>query len=106
MTDWFQSPLQWYVLGFAGQLLFGSRFLVQWIASERMRRVVIPPAFWYLSLSGGILLLVYAIHKHDPVFAVGQLTGAFIYARNLMLHHGEPASAADREAQGGSAGPR
>jgi lipid-A-disaccharide synthase-like uncharacterized protein len=84
--DWFQSPLQWYVLGFAGQLLFGSRFLVQWWASERSGRVVIPTAFWYLSLAGGGALLIYAIHKRDPVFAVGQFMGAFIYLRNLMLH--------------------
>lgn len=86
MTEWFQSPFQWYVLGFAGQLLFGSRFLVQWLASERRGRVVIPTAFWYLSLLGGAALLAYAIHKRDPVFAIGQFTGAFIYARNLMLH--------------------
>ena len=84
--DWFQSPLQWYVLGFAGQILFGSRFVVQWWASERSKRVVIPSSFWYLSLLGGVTLLVYAIHKRDPVFAIGQFTGVFIYARNLMLH--------------------
>ena len=91
MSHWFQSPAQWYVLGFAGQLLFGSRFLVQWLASERLRRVVIPRAFWYLSLCGGIALLIYALHKRDPVFALGQLTGLFIYARNLTLPHRETA---------------
>ena len=74
------------MLGFAGQILFGSRFVVQWWASERKRRVVIPLAFWYLSLSGGVTLLAYAIHKHDPVFALGQLTGVLIYARNVTIH--------------------
>jgi lipid-A-disaccharide synthase-like uncharacterized protein len=83
--NWFHSPLDWYVLGFGGQLLFGSRFVVQWWASERTRRVVIPGAFWYLSLCGGLALLAYAVHKHDPVFALGQLAGLLIYARNLRL---------------------
>jgi len=85
MNEWFQSPAHWYVLGFTGQMLFGSRFLVQWLASERHRRVVIPRAFWYLSLLGGMALLAYALHKRDPVFALGQLGGTLIYARNLML---------------------
>jgi len=85
MKEWFQSPIGWYILGFTGQLMFASRFLVQWLASERKRRVVIPRAFWYLSLVGGVVLLVYAIHKRDPVFALGQFTGVLIYARNLNL---------------------
>lgn len=86
MNEWFRSPLPWYVLGFAGQILFGSRFVVQWMASERRRRVVIPLAFWYLSLAGGLVLLAYAVHKRDPVFAFGQLSGLVIYVRNLALH--------------------
>jgi len=86
MKEWFESPAGWYVLGFAGQILFGSRFFVQWIASERARRVVIPELFWFLSLAGGVALLVYAIHKRDPVFAVGQASGLLIYVRNLVLH--------------------
>jgi lipid-A-disaccharide synthase-like uncharacterized protein len=90
MTPWFTSPFQWYVLGFAGQMIFASRFVVQWLASERQRRVVIPRAFWYLSLTGGITLLAYALHKRDPVFVLGQLFGVFIYARNLTLHPREP----------------
>jgi lipid-A-disaccharide synthase-like uncharacterized protein len=85
MSGWFDSPFYWYVLGFAGQVIFGSRFLVQWWASERHRRVVIPTAFWYLSLGGGLALFVYACHKRDPVFALGQLGGILIYARNLRL---------------------
>ena len=88
MTEWFRSPAHWYVLGFAGQLVFGSRFLVQWWASERRRQVVIPDAFWHLSLFGGMALLVYAWHKRDPVFALGQLAGLLIYARNLSLARG------------------
>jgi len=85
MKDWFQSPAYWYVLGFAGQVLFGSRFIVQWWVSERHKRVVIPRVFWYLSLSGGLTLLAYALHKRDPVFAVGQFAGVLIYLRNLSL---------------------
>ncbi len=88
--SWFSSSPEWYVLGLAGQILFGSRFLIQWWASERLGRVVIPVAFWYLSLSGGLALLVYAIHRRDPVFAIGQLAGVFIYARSLMIHRREP----------------
>ena len=88
MNEWFQSPAGWYVLGFAGQVIFGSRFFVQWVASERARRVVIPGLFWVLSLVGGVALFVYALHKRDPVFALGQLAGLFIYSRNLVLHRG------------------
>jgi lipid-A-disaccharide synthase-like uncharacterized protein len=73
------------VLGFAGQVLFGSRFFVQWWASERRGRVVIPRMFWYLSLLGGVTLLAYALHKRDPVFALGQAAGVLIYVRNLTL---------------------
>jgi lipid-A-disaccharide synthase-like uncharacterized protein len=92
MKEWFHSPALWYVIGFAGQVLFGSRFFVQWIASERHKRVVIPGLFWHLSLLGGIALLAYAIHRKDPVFAIGQGAGLFIYARNLVLmRHETPA---------------
>ena len=77
----------WLTVGFFGQGLFASRFLVQWLASERARRSVIPKAFWYLSIAGGLTLLAYAIHRRDPVFIVGQLTGVFIYARNLWFVH-------------------
>ena len=71
--------------GFFGQALFFSRFLVQWIASERAGQSYVPVAFWYLSLGGSMILLIYAIHRKDPVFALGQLGGVFVYARNLML---------------------
>jgi len=75
----------WLLIGFAGQGMFSLRFLVQWISSERARRSVVPLAFWYFSLGGGALLLLYAVHRRDPVFIVGQVTGLFIYARNLHL---------------------
>jgi lipid-A-disaccharide synthase-like uncharacterized protein len=85
MLQWFDSPAHWYVIGFAGQLAFGSRFIVQWLDSERKKRVSIPAAFWYLSLCGGVALLIYALHQKDPVFAFGQAAGLFVYVRNLML---------------------
>ena len=75
----------WRGIGLLGQGLFFSRFLIQWIASERKKESVIPVYFWYLSLSGGIILLSYAIHIKDPVFILGQSCGAFIYTRNLVL---------------------
>ena len=75
----------WLTIGFAGQLLFTSRFLVQWIASERLGRSIVPLAFWWFSLAGGTVLLAYAVWRRDPVFAIGQASGLVIYARNLML---------------------
>ena len=75
----------WLMVGFAGQALFTMRFVVQWLQSERMRRSVVPEAFWYFSLLGGVTLLTYAIHRGDPVFIVGQASGLFIYLRNLYL---------------------
>jgi lipid-A-disaccharide synthase-like uncharacterized protein len=75
----------WLAVGFVGQAFFFSRFFVQWIASERAGRSVIPMSFWYFSLLGGATLLVYAIHLGDPVFIVGQSTGALIYLRNLYF---------------------
>ena len=79
------STTTWLIMGFVAQGIFGARFLVQWVASERARRSVVPHAFWYLSLLGGTLLLVYAIHRRDPVFILGQLSGVLIYSRNLWL---------------------
>jgi lipid-A-disaccharide synthase-like uncharacterized protein len=75
----------WIAIGFLGQALFSARFIVQWIASERAKRSLIPQAFWYFSLLGGLTLLSYAIHKRDPVFIVGQAAGLFVYLRNLWL---------------------
>ena len=79
------ANILWYVVGFLGQAFFFSRFLVQWLASERAGRSVIPLSFWYLSLLGGATLFVYVIHLGDPVFIIGQSTGAFIYLRNLYF---------------------
>jgi lipid-A-disaccharide synthase-like uncharacterized protein len=75
----------WLILGFTAQLLFSARFLVQWIASERAGRSVVPLAFWFLSILGGLLLLSYAIRRRDPVFIAGQAMGVGVYARNLVL---------------------
>jgi len=89
-----QSDYVWLAIGFVGQAFFFSRFLVQWIASERAGRSVIPMAFWYLSLGGGVTLFVYALHIGDPVFILGQSCGAFIYLRNLYFRlREEPAAA-------------
>lgn len=77
----------WLLVGFAGQALFFSRFLVQWLASEKRRESVIPPVFWYLSLAGGAVLLSYALYKRDPVFIAGQTFGVFVYLRNLWFVH-------------------
>lgn len=81
----FGLPEIWLAVGFAGQALFSTRFLVQWLSSESAGRSVVPTAFWYLSLGGGATLLAYAIHRADPVFVVGQLAGLFVYTRNLQL---------------------
>jgi len=75
----------WVILGFFAQGCFTMRFLVQWIASERAKRSVVPVAFWFFSLFGGALLFIYAIHRQDPVFIAGQGMGLFIYMRNIWL---------------------
>ena len=75
----------WLILGFTAQFMFASRFFVQWLASERAGHSIIPVSFWFLSIVGGGLLLVYAIWRRDPVFILGQATGIFIYSRNLFM---------------------
>ena len=72
-------------IGFLGQGLFASRFIFQWIYSEKRKESSIPVIFWYLSVFGGLGLLTYAIFRKDPVIIVGQLFGIFIYLRNLIL---------------------
>jgi lipid-A-disaccharide synthase-like uncharacterized protein len=89
----------WLAVGFAGQALFSMRFLVQWWASERQKRSVIPVAFWFFSLAGGLTLLSYAIYRQDPVFIVGQAGGLFIYSRNLYFIY------INRNRQDGTAAP-
>ena len=77
----------WVLIGFIGQFVFAARFIVQWISSERRRQSHIPIQFWYLSLIGGAITAAYAIHRRDPVFVVGQVSGLLVYVRNLMLIH-------------------
>jgi lipid-A-disaccharide synthase-like uncharacterized protein len=75
------------LIGMLGQVCFFSRFLVQWVASERKRQSTVPIAFWYLSIGGGAMLLWYALWRKDPVISLGQAVGLFVYVRNLMLIH-------------------
>jgi lipid-A-disaccharide synthase-like uncharacterized protein len=82
----------WLGIGLVGQALFFMRFFVQWIASERKGKSVIPKAFWYFSILGGLTLLVYALHQRDLVFTIGQATGVFIYGRNIVLSKRAPGS--------------
>lgn len=78
-------PRGWLALGLTGQALFSARFLVQWVASERRKVSIVPTAFWWLSISGGLCLLGYAIFRADPVFILGQSVGLVVYFRNLVL---------------------
>jgi lipid-A-disaccharide synthase-like uncharacterized protein len=76
---------QWLIIGFVGQALFGARFIIQWVVSEKKGESTIPLAFWYCSIGGAVVLLSYAIYKQDPVFIVGQSLGSIVYVRNLIL---------------------
>jgi lipid-A-disaccharide synthase-like uncharacterized protein len=84
----------WLAIGFLGQILFAMRFVVQWIASEKRGESVIPIAFWYFSIGGGLILFAYSIWRMDPVFILGQSLGVFIYGRNLYLIHRPSATSA------------
>ncbi len=84
----------WLLLGFAAQAVFASRFVIQWIASEKRRESVIPISFWYLSLVGSFGLLIYAVQRADPVFILAYAFNGFIYIRNLMLIRRKKASPA------------
>jgi lipid-A-disaccharide synthase-like uncharacterized protein len=79
----------WFGVGLLGQIVFGSRFVLQWLASERARRSIVPKHFWILSIVGSLFLLAYAIHRRDPIFILGQGAGLLIYARNMALLGGE-----------------
>ncbi|MFJ4064542.1 lipid-A-disaccharide synthase N-terminal domain-containing protein [Pseudomonas sp. NPDC089996] len=81
----------WLIVGFAGQAVFTGRFVLQWLYSEFKRRSVIPVGFWYLSMLGSALLLIYAIYREDPVFIIGQSFGLVVYLRNLQLIARHPA---------------
>jgi lipid-A-disaccharide synthase-like uncharacterized protein len=90
----FIVKLNWIVLvGFIGQALFTMRFVVQWIASERAKKSVIPVAFWFFSIGGGVVLFGYALYIADPVFILGQGFGVFVYLRNLYFVYREKAAA-------------
>ncbi len=84
-SDLTNFELIFMIIGFLGQGLFASRFIVQWIYSEKKGKSLIPIQFWYLSIFGGLGLLVYAISRQDPVIIIGQIFGIFIYSRNLYL---------------------
>jgi lipid-A-disaccharide synthase-like uncharacterized protein len=84
--DWSET-YYWIAFGLAGNAAFATRFLVQWIASERAEKSVVPASFWYLSIVGSLILLIYAIHRGDPIFTLAYLPNALIYARNLVLTH-------------------
>lgn len=87
-TWWYsvsRTELVWLSVGFLAQLMFSMRFLLQWIASERVRASVIPETFWYFSFAGGLMLLIYALYRMDPVFILGQATGLIIYSRNIYF---------------------
>ncbi len=81
--SWFD--LFWVSFGFLAQAMFAMRFILQLIASERVKRSIVPETFWYFSFAGGSGLLLYAIHKADPVFMLGQGLGLVIYARNIYF---------------------
>jgi lipid-A-disaccharide synthase-like uncharacterized protein len=89
LSAWWASistaELLWLTVGLVAQLMFSMRFIVQWIASERARRSIVPEMFWYFSVAGGALLLAYAVYRLDPVFILGQGMGLLIYARNIHL---------------------
>ncbi|MBC7576236.1 lipid-A-disaccharide synthase N-terminal domain-containing protein [Tardiphaga sp.] len=75
----------WLAFGLIAQLLFTARFLVQWISSERAGTSVVPMSFWFFSIAGGMMTLVYGIAKREPVIIIGQAAATFVYIRNIML---------------------
>ena len=85
LSEYFTMDKIFLYIGIFGQLCFSMRFIIQWIYSEKAKKSVIPVAFWYFSLLGGIILLIYAIYHRDPVFIMGQAPGVFIYSRNIYL---------------------
>ena len=86
LHDVFIGGADWGILvGYLAQFLFAMRFVVQWIASERAGRSVVPTTFWVFSIGGGIMLLGYALYRKDPVFILGQAFGVFVYIRNLQF---------------------
>ncbi|MFV0385570.1 lipid-A-disaccharide synthase N-terminal domain-containing protein [Paracoccus sp. (in: a-proteobacteria)] len=80
----------WLLIGLLAQAMFSARFLVQWIASERVRKSIVPNAFWYFSMAGGAMLFAYAIHRRDLVFMLGQGFGLIVYSRNIFFLRNAP----------------
>lgn len=93
------NDIIWLSIGLAGQALFMMRFIVQWLHSEKHKKSLIPVSFWYFSLSGGIIVLMYGIHRVDPVIIFGQLPGTFVYARNLSLIRREQRESMDGDSE-------
>jgi lipid-A-disaccharide synthase-like uncharacterized protein len=87
----------WLAFGLIAQLAFAARFLVQWIASERAGKSVVPLAFWFFSICGGLLTLIYGLVKREPVIIIGQLVSNIIYVRNLMLIFKSRAAASETQ---------
>ena len=89
LIEWWSAmpttELVWIATGLMAQAMFSMRFVVQWIASERAGKMVMPIAFWFFSIGGGVLLFAYALYVRDPVFILGQGFGVFVYARNLYF---------------------
>ena len=86
LQDVFIGNAEWGILtGYIAQMMFAMRFVVQWIASERAGRSVVPVTFWFFSIGGGLMLLGYALYRKDPVFIIGQAFGVFVYLRNLQF---------------------
>lgn len=96
------AEMIWIGIGLLGQAMFFLRFVIQWLASEKAKRSVIPDLFWYFSIAGALVLLAYALYRQDPVFILGQSMGMFIYVRNIYLikQNEEEAAVTDPEEAG------
>jgi lipid-A-disaccharide synthase-like uncharacterized protein len=83
ITSW--GSLAWVALGLSGQLIFSARFIVQWLASEKEKRSIVPPVFWWISLAGGLMMAVYFIWRQELIGFLGQISGVWVYSRNIAL---------------------
>lgn len=88
LADWWNAmsglDIVWFGVGLAGQMLFTFRWIIQWLASEKAGRIVVPELFWYTSLVGGLMVMAYGLYKPDPIIVLGQF-GVFFYARNVYF---------------------
>ncbi|HBR18967.1 MAG: hypothetical protein A2Y13_07570 [Planctomycetes bacterium GWC2_45_44] len=85
VKEFTSEPVIWTVVGLAGQFTFGGRFVIQWLASELKKQSHVPVSFWYLSLVGSIIMLIYSIHRQEPIIVMGFVLNILIYVRNLHL---------------------